>query len=199
MARRLIRQEGLLCGGSSGAAAWAAHEIARRSEPGTRIVTILPDSVRNYMTKFMDEGWMKDNGFTEHDWATQTVGDLLLRLPRRRVLCAKSTDTIADAVAQMKEHGVSQLPVVDNGSLTGIVTESDLLSRLVEGNASLAGAVAEVMFRKVSTLEASDDAGALLEFFARGEVGVVIDAERAVVGIITKMDLVENLTGSPSA
>jgi cystathionine beta-synthase len=199
MARRLIRQEGLLCGGSSGAAAWAALEIARRSEPGTRIVTILPDSVRNYMTKFMDEGWMKDNGFTERDWATQTVGDLLLRIPRRRVLCVKSTDTIADAVTQMKEHGVSQLPVVDNGALTGIVTESDLLSRLVEGNASLAGAVAEVMFRKVSTLEAGDDAGALLEFFARGEVGVVIDAERAVVGIITKMDLVENLTGSPSA
>ena len=115
------------------------------------------------------------------------------------MLCAKSTDTIADAVAQMKEHGVSQLPVVDNGALTGIVTESDLLSRLVEGNASLAGAVAEVMFRKVSTLEASDDAGALLELFARDEVGIVIDTERAVVGIITKMDLVENLTGSPSA
>lgn len=195
MARRLIRQEGLLCGGSSGAAVWAAREVARRSKPGTRIVTLLPDSVRNYMTKFMDEGWMKENGFTERDWATQTVGDLLLRLPRREVFRARSADTIADAVAQMKEHGVSQLPVVDDGSLTGIVTESDLLSRLVEGNAAPSGAVAEVMFRKVSTLAEGDDAGSLLELFARGEVGIVVDAHRAVLGIITKMDLVENLTG----
>src|SRR5262245_23978428 len=77
MARRLIRQEGMLCGGSSGSAVWAALKVADKIGPGKRIVVILPDSVRNYMTKFMDDQWMRENGFTESRWETQTVGDLL--------------------------------------------------------------------------------------------------------------------------
>lgn len=63
MARRLIREEGLLVGGSSGSAVWAALQAATRLKPGQRCVVILPDSVRNYMTKFVDDTWMKSNGF----------------------------------------------------------------------------------------------------------------------------------------
>jgi cystathionine beta-synthase len=63
MARRLIREEGLLVGGSSGAAAWAAVEVARRLGPGKRVVTLLADSVRNYLTKFLDDAWLSRHGF----------------------------------------------------------------------------------------------------------------------------------------
>jgi len=63
MARRLIREEGLLCGGSSGAAVDAALQVARRLGPRRRVVTLLPDSVRNYMTKFMDDAWMRAHGW----------------------------------------------------------------------------------------------------------------------------------------
>jgi cystathionine beta-synthase len=65
MARRLIREEGLLVGGSSGSAMWAAVEVAKELGPGKRICVILPDSVRNYMTKFLDDDWMRENGFAE--------------------------------------------------------------------------------------------------------------------------------------
>ncbi|MCA8980553.1 MAG: cystathionine beta-synthase [Planctomycetes bacterium] len=196
MARRLIRQEGLLCGGSSGSAAWAAVQVAQRMGPGKRIVTLLPDSVRNYMTKFMDEQWMKESGFTESSWETQSVGDLLRRMPKRDVITASSADTVADSVMRMKEFGVSQLPVLEDGKLVGIITESDLLSRLVEGHATLASAVAEVMFRRVNTIHSDEDAGKLLGTFGRGEVGVVINDGGSVLGIVTKMDLVDALTSS---
>jgi cystathionine beta-synthase len=63
VARQLIKKEGLLVGGSSGSAVWAAMEYAREVGPGKRIVIILPDSVRNYMTKFVDDAWMKENDF----------------------------------------------------------------------------------------------------------------------------------------
>ncbi|CAD5231760.1 unnamed protein product [Bursaphelenchus xylophilus] len=62
-ARRLIRQEGLLCGGSSGANVWAALQVAKKLGAGKRVVTILPDSIRNYMTKFVDDEWMKSHQF----------------------------------------------------------------------------------------------------------------------------------------
>ncbi len=194
MARRLIRQEGLLCGGSSGSAMWAALETAKRVGPDKRIVTLLPDSIRNYMTKFMDDQWMKAHGFTEAGWESGTVGDLLRRIPKRDLITASSSDTLSDSVMRMKEFGVSQMPVIDDGHLVGIITESDLLSRIVEGHASLASAVAEVMFRSTHTLNMDEDAGKLLGCFSNGEVGIVVDDSNCVQGIITKMDLVDSLT-----
>lgn len=198
MARRLIRQEALLCGGSSGAAVWAAKEVAKRIGPGQRIVALLPDSVRNYMTKFLDDRWMKENGFTESQWETSSVGDLLRSMPRRKLITTTSGDTVADSVMAMKEHGVSQLPVVDGGRLVGIVTESDLLAKLVDGRASLASAVAEVMFRNVRTVHARNDASKLLEIFGEGLVGLVVDDAGELLGIVSKMDLVDVLTSRSS-
>lgn len=197
LARRLIRKEGLLCGGSSGSAMFAALEIARREGPDKRIVVLLPDSIRNYMTKFMDDAWMKQFGFSEHPWEQETIGDVLSRLPQREVITAASADTVAEAVKRMKGHGISQLPVVDEERLAGIVTESDLLSRLVEGQASLSTRIGEVMFRRPDTVTIHQPASKLLEMFANDEVGVVLDDAGRLAGIITKMDLVDHLVGAP--
>lgn len=65
MARRLIREEGLLIGGSSGTAVFAALKAAQKLKKGQRCLVILPDSIRNYMTKFVDDKWMQANGFLE--------------------------------------------------------------------------------------------------------------------------------------
>lgn len=197
MARKLIRREGLLCGGSSGSAMWAAVEMAKKYGPGKRFVVVLPDGVRNYMTKFMDPQWMKEFHFTESAWETERIGDLLRKLPRRALVTAASGDTIADAVLVMKEHGISQLPVVDDGRLVGILTESDVLGKLVDGRATLSSAVAEVMFRKVTTVKESDEASKLVETFSKGMAGLVIDESGKLQGLITKMDLVDHLTAKP--
>jgi cystathionine beta-synthase len=194
MARRLIRHEGLLCGGSSGSAVWASVEMAKKYGPNKRIVTILPDSVRNYMTKFLDQAWMRANGFTESLWESESVGELLRKLPRREIQTASSSDTVADSVMAMKERGISQLPVVEGARLIGIVTESDLLGKLVEGRASLSSSVAEVMFRKVRTINENEDAGGLTTMFAEGLAALVVDDSQRLVGIVTKMDLVDYLT-----
>ncbi len=63
MARRLIKEEGLLCGGSCGSATWAALQAAKSLKPGQRCLVILPDSIRNYLTKFADNRWMQEQGF----------------------------------------------------------------------------------------------------------------------------------------
>ena len=198
MSRRLIRQEGLLVGGSSGSAVWAAHELAKREGPDKRIVTILPDSVRNYMTKFLDEAWMKENGFAEAGWESTDLGSMLLRLPKRELLSATSAESVEAAVGRMKDNGISQLPILDEGKLVGIVTEQDLLGKLVEDRATLSSAVAEVMFRTVNTVHRDQDAGCLLDVFSRNEIALVVDDVGGLVGLITKMDLVDFLAAKPS-
>lgn len=194
MARRLIRKEGLLCGGSSGAAVWAALRMAEKHGPGKRIVTILPDGVRNYMTKFMDEGWMRQNGFMDQGWETASIAEVVRSLPRRELIVAESRLSVADAVRRMKDAGVSQLPVVDEGRLVGIVTETDVLGKIVDGRAKLDATVAEVMFRNVRTVNEAEDAGVLTKLFADGLVAMVVDDAGALKALVTKMDLVDYLT-----
>src|SRR3954470_10562195 len=197
IARQLIRQEGLLCGGSSGSAVWAAMQVCRDLGPGKRVVVILPDSIRNYLTKFADDRWMRQQGFFKADWEVGTVADVMRAIGRRDVISLDLNDKIERATALYKQHGISQMPVLDNGKLVGILTESDLLHHLVSGRASKDTIVAEVMERRVSTVALHASSSELPRIFERGEVAIVVDDQRSVIGILTKMDLIEMLARRP--
>ncbi len=189
-ARQLIRQEGLLVGGSSGSAVWAAMQLAKEMPTGARIVVILPDSVRNYMTKFVDDGWMRQHGFLHQESELGTIEEMIRVLPPKEVITIEDDKTLGYAVRVFKAHGISQMPCVAGGRLSGIVTETDVLRFLVDGK-GIDTPLAEVMERRVSTVSPHDDAGSLQEMFARGEVAIVCDDDRRVLAVLTKLDLIE--------
>jgi cystathionine beta-synthase len=193
VARQLIRQEGLLVGGSSGAAVWAAMQVCRDLGPGKRVVVLLPDSIRNYLTKFVDDRWLRQHGFLRGDWEVGAIGDVVRALGKRGVICLDVDDKVSRATALFKEHGISQLPVLDQGKLAGIVTESDLLHHLVSGRVDSSTIIAEVMERKVSTVGLGASSSELPRIFERGEVAIVVDDERRVLALLSKMDLIEML------
>jgi cystathionine beta-synthase len=197
VARQLIRQEGLLCGGSSGSAVWAAMQVCRDMGRNKRVVVILPDSIRNYLSKFVDDRWMRQQGFAKGDWEVGTVGDCVRALGRREVISLDLNDKLERATDLFKQHGISQMPVLDHGKLVGILTESDLLHHLVSGRASKDTIVAEVMERRVSTVALHASSSELPRIFERGEVAIVVDDQRSVIGIVTKMDLIELLARRP--
>ncbi len=149
VARQLIRQEALLVGGSCGSGVWAAMQVAKDFKKGARILTLLTDGVRNYMTKFVEDRWMRENGFLEEDWAVGTIAELMRAMPRRDVVTVDVADPLSKAVTLFKERGFSQVPVTDHDKLAGILTESDALRVLVEGDATGVTSIAEVMVRKV--------------------------------------------------
>ncbi len=199
VARQLIRQEGLLAGGSSGAAVAAALNVARDLGPGKRVCTILPDSIRNYMTKFVDDAWMRQHGFLEADWEEGTIGDIVRAMPPRNIVTIDVEATVSDAVALFQKKGISQVPCTDQGQLAGILTETDVLQVLVDGRATRETSIAEVMVRTVSTVSMHDGAAELPAIFARGEVALVTDAERKVLGLLGKIDLINFLANRPAA
>jgi cystathionine beta-synthase len=197
-ARQLIRQEALLVGGSCGSCVWAALQVAKDFKKGARILTILTDGVRNYMTKFVEDRWLRENGFLEEDWAVGTIAELLRSMPRREVTTVDVAEPVGKAVTLFKERGFSQVPVTDRGKLAGILTEADALRVIVDGSATKQTRIAEVMVRKVSTVAPHAPASELPSIFERGEVALVVDDARTVVGIITKLDLIEHLTRKPT-
>lgn len=116
MSRRLNAEEGLLCGGSSGGAMQAALQYARTLKAGQRCVVILPDGIRNYMTKFVSDNWMEARGFKQpvnehnHWWWNVPISKLQLPKP---VAILDSNATVSDAIATTKKHRVEHLPMVD--------------------------------------------------------------------------------------
>lgn len=197
IARQLIRQEGLLVGGSAGSCVWAAMQVAKDFGKGARILCLLPDSIRNYLSKFVDDRWMRENGFLEEDWAIGTIAELLRAMPRRDVVTVDVAEPLSKAVALFKERGFSQVPITDRGKLAGILTEADALRVLVEGHVTGKTRVAEVMVRKVSTVAPHTPASELPKIFERGEIALVVDESRTVVGLVTKLDMIEYLTRKP--
>ncbi|MBI2896483.1 MAG: cystathionine beta-synthase [Deltaproteobacteria bacterium] len=194
MARQLIRQEGLLVGGSSGAAVWAALQVCKQMRPGQRVCVLLPDSIRNYLTKFVSDAWMRQHGFLENDWELGTMGDVLRAMPQRQLITIDVDQRVGQATELFKSHGISQIPVVDGGKLAGILTELDLMQHLISGHVTADTMVAEVMVRRVATVQLHGQASELPAIFERGEVALVVDQDRAPIGIVTKMDLIEILT-----
>ena len=194
VARQLIRQEGLLVGGSSGSAVWAAMQVCRELGAGKRVVVVLPDSIRNYLSKFVVDGWMRQHGFLQADWEERTIGDMVRAMPpQREIVTVQTTEHLRDALDRFKHHGISQMPVVDGETLSGIITEADLLRHLVSGRVSGDTSVAEIMERNVSTVAMHDSAGELPRIFERGEVALVVSPERKVEAILTKLDLIDIL------
>lgn len=193
VARQLIRQEGMLCGGSSGSAVWAAMQVAKDMKPGQRLVVILPDNVRNYLSKHVDDRWMRQQGFLRSEWEVGTVGDVLASLGRTKLHTVDVDTKVKAATEMFKQYGISQLPVLDQGKLVGILTESDMLHSLVNNRINAATIVGEVMVRQVSTVATTASSSELPRIFERGEVALVVDQERNLLGLVTKMDLIEML------
>ncbi|MEZ4400209.1 MAG: cystathionine beta-synthase [Kofleriaceae bacterium] len=193
VARQLIRQEGLLVGGSCGSAVWAALQVARELGAGKRVVVILPDSIRNYLSKFVDDRWMRQQGFLKADWEVGTIADVVRSMGQREVITVAADAKVGAATELFKQRGISQVPVLDQGKLAGILTESDVLHALVSGRVTADTIVAEVMVRKVSTVAMHASSSELPAIFERGEVALVVEGDRQVVALLTKMDLIEML------
>jgi cystathionine beta-synthase len=195
MARRLAREEGIFAGGSSGAAVHVAVQLARELGKGKTIVVPLPDGGRAYISKFFSDEWMRDNGFPVSGGepvAQATVRDVLGRR-RGEVISARRTDKVEVVVKKLKEHDISQMPVVDDaGRAIGMIHEYDLLNFLIEGKHRLSEVV-EPLIQPLQGVVTPDTAiGKLRDIFNDDNIAVVKEGEK-VTGILTKIDLIDFL------
>ncbi|MGZ6143006.1 MAG: pyridoxal-phosphate dependent enzyme [Myxococcales bacterium] len=190
MARRLAREEGLFAGGSSGAAVHVAVDLAREIGKGKNIVVVLPDSGSRYVTKFYSDEWMKDNGFLDPTDRLGTVADLLGG-KRPPLYTVYTSDTARRAVDIMKEHGISQLPVIEKGNKPiAMLHEVDLLQALLDGRHKLEEPISAVMKPLAGVVTLRTPVSRLKELFATDHVAIVKDGDQ-LCAILTKIDLID--------
>jgi cystathionine beta-synthase len=192
-ARRLVKEEGLFCGGSSGAAIAAAMRYAQHLEPDRLVVVILPDSGSRYLSKFYDDKWMRENGFLETVWSEASVRDVLEVKTLQGLITACRDDRMTDVIRLMKEHDISQVPVLEpDGALAGMVTEVDLLEHMLNGGhvhsteETIAGIVRPVQ----AIYPASAPLEGVLPAILTGQV-VLLTEDSRPEGILTKIDVLD--------
>ena len=189
LARRLIKEEGLLCGGSSGSAMYAALKEATKLGKDKNCVVLLPDGVRNYMTKFIDDKWMAENRFNGLDKLQGNV-DLLLK-DKPPLWSLTSDKTVNEAISLMRSKGISQIPITKDDCLAGMLTEEDLLSHLSSGDNLDKTSVGQLMDRHIPTVDHATPISALQEVLMQEPCAVVIDQSRKPMHVVTKIDLVD--------
>lgn len=210
-ARRLIREEGLLCGGSCGSAVAAALRAAKQLGEGQRCVVILPDSVRNYMTKFLDDGWMIENGYMSSSdtadqnewWSLDTVAELEPSTP-----CTITPDvTVREAVEILESKAFDQLPVVaENGSILGVVTAGNMNSMLLRHQVNSDDKVEKALYKNFKRVTNATKLCDLSHIFNNDHFALVVQTqtlhgpagkseERSfITGVVSRVDLLKYIT-----
>ena len=193
MTRRLVREEGLFCGGSSGTAAHAALQVARSLSADKTVVVILPDSGSRYLSKLFDDDWMRENRFLGYPLAEGHVADVL-RVMSTELVTATPRDAKSIVIERMKTRDVSQLPVVDDvGQYVGMVTEVDLLQHLVLPEHEKGETIADIVSQSSAVIVRADaPLDTLTDGFSAGKVAVVVE-DGHPMGIVTKIDLIDYL------
>jgi cystathionine beta-synthase len=190
MTRRIAREEGILAGASSGAAvAGAVKYLTLHGRPGLRAVVLLPDSGSRYLSKVYNDKWLEENGFVAPNAALGSVRDLLPSL--RAPVMIDQGASIPEAIGLMKLHGISQLPVLRDGVVVGVIHERTLLERALAGHREdRVGAVAD---HNYCTVDADTEITVMTELMRRTRLAVVLDKDAQVIAVLTRIDLIDHV------
>jgi cystathionine beta-synthase len=193
--RRLAREEGILAGGSSGAAIFAALQVAEREGKGKTIAVILPDTGRNYINRIYSDEWMTEYGYLESKEERIPVRDILAAKPRaiQKIIYVKPEDELGTTLRTMRENGISQIPILKDGVQVGSIREMSIMRALSGHKVSPGQKVGEVMDDPLPYVNIDDRILDPFTLLKDKNAAIVLD-NKAVVDIITTADVINYLT-----
>lgn len=188
-ARRLAREEGMVVGGSSGMALWAAQKVCRDLKKGL-VVVLFPDSGKSYLSKMYNDDWMRDNGFLEKSTGGE-IGDVMSHKKTPRMLFVRPRDSVKTAIGIMKRHDVSQVPVISGRKILGSVSERQLLTGLYEKSIGPTNHIATVLDPRITIVPSTESIDRVSELLTRETFVMVVGDDGYSLGVVTRIDLIE--------
>jgi len=190
--RELLAKEGILGGSSTGTILAAALRYCREQTAPKNVVMFVCDTGNKYLSKMYNDYWMLDNGFLERPHHGD-LRDLILRpYSQRDTVVIAPTDALTVAYQRMKLYDVSQLPVMQDDQIVGIVDESDVLMHVYGDESRFRDPVSTAMIDQLDKIDVHAPVESLLPVFQRGHVAIVMDGTQ-FLGLITRIDLLNYL------
>jgi cystathionine beta-synthase len=189
MARRLAREEGIFCGGSTGTIAWAALKVAEQASADDVIVFIVCDTGERYLSKFLSDEWMKEKRLLGAE--RMTLGLLIQtkeddEMPR--LVSVAPDQQVAHALNLMEAHSLSQLPVIEEGNAVGSLRESHLMGKLLGNRDLLQSPIREVMDKPFPVVNEGVEVERAMKYL-KNSPAVLVEEYGRIIGIITRHDV----------
>jgi cystathionine beta-synthase len=190
-ARRLAREEGIFCGGSSGTIAWAALKVAEGLTENDIVVFIVCDTGERYLSKFLSDEWMKEKRLLGDERMTLgLLNELKLHAGKLRLVSVEPSATIGEALSLMNNHGLSQLPVIEEGKSVGSIRESRIMSQLLDNRDLLQSPVAKVMDVPFPVVGETVEIPRVKQYLKESPA-VLVEEYGRIVGIVTRHDVLD--------
>lgn len=191
-ARDLLKQEGVLAGSSTGTLLAAALKYCQEQSEPKRVVTFACDTGNKYLSKLYNEFWMEDQGFIQREQFGD-LRDLIGRLHgERATITVGPTDVLTTAHNRLRNAGFSQLPVMDNDRLVGVITE-DAILQFVFGKPKLMNSTVDsAMQTAFIKLDKSATINNLVSMLQVQPYAAISDGDQ-FLGLITRSDVLNYL------
>jgi len=191
--RMVLQKEGILCGSSSGTLIAAALRYCRAQTKPKRVVSFVCDSGNKYLSKIYNPYWLQDQGLDDRA-ETRDLRDLIARpFMRGDVVWASPNDTLQQVYAKMRMFDISQLPVMEDRKLIGLMDEADVLLRVTADPGGFATQVGTLMRREFATIGVQRPVDDLLPLFERSDAVCVMGEGGEFLGLITPADFLNYL------
>ena len=185
----LLKDEGILGGSSTVTLVAAAAKWCRKQTEPKNVVTFICDTGNKYLSKAFNKSWLHDNNLLE----SKNYGDLRDLISRRadegEMITVTPGDSILVAYNRMRASDISQLPVIQDGELLGIIDEEDILISVSNKADTFSTEVSKHMIKKLDTLQYDASEDKLKTVLSEGKVAIIYE-DKTFIGFITKVDLI---------
>ena len=187
----LLKEEGILGGSSTGTLVAAAAKWCRKQKDHKKVVTFICDTGNKYLSKAFNKSWLQDNNLLDLESHNDLRDMINRRADKGEMVTVSPTDSLLVAYNRMRASDISQIPVLKDNQLLGVLDEEDLLFSVSKDPSKFSNEVSHHMIVKLDTLQFDDSEEELLKILSQGKVAIIYNKD-TFLGFITKVDLINH-------
>lgn len=192
MTREIARKEGIFAGNSAGSALAGLMQLKDELKEGDVVVVIFHDHGSRYMGKMYNEDWLRERGFLKDE--KLTAKSILIKRGRQEIVTIDCEQSVLQAINTIKSLNISQIPVTQKGMIVGKITESDILSSVMENPALRSGSVKDIMTSSFPFVDLNTSIDKITSIINKENMAVLVEGELGEIEIITQYDIINAIS-----
>ncbi len=192
MTRDIARREGIFVGNSAGSALAGLMQLKDELKQGDVVVVIFHDHGSRYMGKMYNEDWLRERGFLTDE--KLTAKSILSKRGRQEIVTIDCEQSVLQAINTIKSLNISQIPVTQKGMIVGKITESDILSSVMDNPALRSGSVKDIMTSSFPFVDLNTSIDKITSIINKENMAVLVEDELGEIEIITQYDIINAIS-----